>query len=616
VEISYNGDDAVISITGETDPLNILVNGECELKHTNNVGCNISVYESKKVTVKGAAGAKLTVKSDNAGIVLYDTELVFEGIETVIDGSEIGIAGEAPGEGNKATVTVRGSKMQIKGASDASISSIAALNLQYCEISSPTGAEFDKAKFGVVVSGTLTKDNIEIKPDPELRPAMVEEGSGSFTLKHGDDEFTDLGWFNLGDNITITAKPAKGYVFVRWTDDTNWQDPDNRKGEERTIDNWDGKALTFKALFCYKTQSAAEWHGVNDGNFITFPMGSHGQKVTEATSPSAANLNAGDWVNNKWYYFENKKDLKSMPYTEIDDEGKATPKEEDIKTLYASNSTINVTDATYNFKEGMFYYVAGKNLYSIDIVSDTPEPEFLGVFHVKTDEVSVVAIAADAAGTFYVLSDANEALYTFTTSDIDTKKSWVTLTPVGGETKGGKLDIDVQAGEQSIAFDHVTGELFWGRADYLRLIDTKELKTHIVGDFGQKVIKSLHRKDRRITVAVKVAEGQSEMGTVKVNGKSEETRVFAGSTVTLEAVAKEGYQFQKWTFGDEGSSTEATLKQKVSAARTYTAHFVKATGLDEINADEKDEVRKVMVDGAIYIIRDGRIYGIDGRLVK
>ena len=210
---------------------------------------------------------------------------------------------------------------------------------------------------------------------------------------------------------------------------------------------------------------------------------------------------------------------------------------------------------------------------------------------------------------------------------MDTDKSEVILEQVGPEEKAGAMDVNVDgSSQQSIAFDHATGELFWGAKDYMRLISTTDATTHIVGDLGntngkQGVVKAMHRMDKKVTVRVEIQESQESWGTAWVgnNTSAMSQSIIAGTKTTITAKANTGYHFVKWARGSVDSETTFTdnpYTVSTSSSVTFYAIFAVGEGIEEVTIDPTLDVQKIMVDGQIYILRDGMIYTITGALVK
>jgi hypothetical protein len=100
-------------------------------------------------------------------------------------------------------------------------------------------------------------------------------------------------------------------------------------------------------------------------------------------------------------------------------------------------------------------------------------------------------------------------------------------------------------------------------------------------------------------------------------GEGSSARVFVGSDVTIVAKPNSGYQFKYWTAkGDKKEIKDSEYIFTAKSNVTYTAYFEKAAGLDEVNLDAAGGAQKILIDGVLYILRDGRIYTPAGRLVR
>ena len=98
-------------------------------------------------------------------------------------------------------------------------------------------------------------------------------------------------------------------------------------------------------------------------------------------------------------------------------------------------------------------------------------------------------------------------------------------------------------------------------------------------------------------------------GTVLQSSEMEEGSmpVYKGTKPTREPSDNITYIFTGW-------SPAITL---VSKDADYIAQYSQASGIEEIVADDYyDKTVKVIIDGQLYIIRDGRIYNTQGALVK
>lgn len=85
-----------------------------------------------------------------------------------------------------------------------------------------------------------------------------------------------------------------------------------------------------------------------------------------------------------------------------------------------------------------------------------------------------------------------------------------------------------------------------------------------------------------------------------------------GTRVRLVAEPNSGYEFSQWSDG-------TTYNPYIFAATedvTLEAFFIPTTAVENVKADKADGVQKVLRDGQIYILRNGKAYDIIGREVE
>jgi len=599
---------------GETvgNALNVVVNGDCKLTAAD---VAMSLRNFKTVKFAGAdASSKLTIKASH-GIQLNAADLTIEGLPVSIDATTDGISGS----GNEA-LSITGAKVAVKGASDGSIISIKSLKTEYCSIDA--NHQFVSAEKFVAKTSDLTvaaKDEVTFTPDPMLTITPVEEGTGHFELKCGDKKFTDKGWFKAGDEISIVAVAEKGFEFGHWTDDPSWTDPDAKVAANKhatiTMPSAD-KEYNGLAIFYYKSSSSAKWYGINDGKFVAFSMKDYGAKVIKTDHPDPASVKAGDFVNGQWYFLDGS-DVKSMKFSGLTKDDQELDKNNTPKDL-VTGVTLGVTDIAYDILNRKAYVVDGSSkLYVVN--EKEAQLDEVGDCEYEENPKKVVAIAFDGKKVPYLLSsDDGGVLYT---GKIDTKNKKIILSLVGKKEDGGKVGIAVANTAQSIAFDHAKNEILWGEAKYLRVINpSKGAKAYIAGDLGQAdgsqgVVKSLHNMAKAVSVSVEVADGQSGWGDVDVA----QGTIVSGMSTTITATANSGYHFVYWIEEEnpDDQIAESTYDViNVTSSVTYVAYFAEGEGIESITIDPSLNVQKVLIDGVIYIVRDGRIYTITGQMMK
>ena len=608
--IIVSNNESLITIGEEGEegqPLTVRVNGTVTLYAQNAKGCCFRLNNTD-VTFTGTGTLNLNAQNQSSCISLNASDLTFHGAKVNMDSKGAGINGTG-----SETLTVNGSDMSVKGSSG-SITGIAQLESGWCDISSPVGAEFNPQTQCVEVSGSTVKTKVVFKKWPELRIEPVQEGTGTFTLRSEEkgDEFTDVGWFKTGDNITVTARPADGFVFARWTEDPYW-------GNDSRQDEWWTEEITrtksandeiLSALFYYDPQSSATWYAINGNKFVSFTMSDHAGHPEKASAPSASGVKAGDYRSGNWE-LRKSSGITVLPFSGLTD-GEELPGKDEEETII-TNSTLQLTDMAYDISNDVMYATDGTSLYSFNYEKRTID--LVGKFF---PGVQMTAIAVALDGTIYgIVPDAKEAQL-FKVVEIDTDKSIVGIVNVTG-IANGTMGIPVTGSGYSLAFDHVTGELFFGNSDYIYSVAPETGKAYICGDLGMKkgvqgAVTAMHRMHRFVSAKAKVADDCEDMGTVSVS----KSRVIAGSKVTFTAQPNSGYEFSYWTKenDDKKVSTDSELTVTVKSKVTYVAYFEKAAGIGEVNADTDGGVQKLLIGGTLYILRDGRIYTPAGQLVK
>ena len=84
-----------------------------------------------------------------------------------------------------------------------------------------------------------------------------------------------------------------------------------------------------------------------------------------------------------------------------------------------------------------------------------------------------------------------------------------------------------------------------------------------------------------------------------------------GAQVTLAAIANKGYEFAQWSNG----VTDNPYLLTATADLTLEAQFVPATAVDNVSADGTTS-QKIVRDGQVYILRNGKTYTTTGVEVK
>ena len=113
-------------------------------------------------------------------------------------------------------------------------------------------------------------------------------------------------------------------------------------------------------------------------------------------------------------------------------------------------------------------------------------------------------------------------------------------------------------------------------------------------------------KEFTITVAVNDAAAGAAYG---------EGTYDYGTKVNLYAIPNADYHFVKWSDGVTDNPREVT----VTADVTYTAVFEAnspSTALEQINQQSQIKNQKLMINGQLFILRDGKVYTVTGQRVE
>ena len=115
---------------------------------------------------------------------------------------------------------------------------------------------------------------------------------------------------------------------------------------------------------------------------------------------------------------------------------------------------------------------------------------------------------------------------------------------------------------------------------------------------------------------VNVYPNMPEYGEVNVSGLIEDGVVKHGTTLDLLATPKSGYHFVCWQIGGVEYSKDNPLSYEVLDDVNIVAVFQSntTTALDNVNAS--DAPVKTLMDGCVYIIRNGKVYTVMGNEVK
>ena len=85
-----------------------------------------------------------------------------------------------------------------------------------------------------------------------------------------------------------------------------------------------------------------------------------------------------------------------------------------------------------------------------------------------------------------------------------------------------------------------------------------------------------------------------------------------GTRATLTATANKGYEFLQWSNGIKDNPYSFIVVDNI----TLEAQFIPTTAAENVSANDDTTPRKVLRDGQVYILRNGKVYTIQGQEIK
>lgn len=627
-------DKATMNISAGTEEIGILIGDEnnsteLTIKSINNESAITGTLSfvplrlvNAQVTMTG--DKKMTFQSAGCGVSMQKSStLKIEGAADVLLKGSYAVSADK----TSTKLQIRGSKVNLDGGSKATYQ-LAEAEWEYVK-PTPSDAYFnaEKGNFTKGESGAEQTDVTFAVDGYTVRCEPTEEGTGTFTLSDGNNTFENVGWFKNNTKVTLSTSAEDGYAFGYWTDDDK-----KEYSREITVTG----DVTKQARFFRQAESSATWYGIFGGKLASFSIYEYGKAVVNPkTCFTVSGVKAGDYADGDWYYVDGTA-LKTWSFSGFDKDTEYGTVEKDagVETLIASGVPSGITDYAYDLMGGDHYGVAGTDLYKVNIGDKKMEKiatlknKYKEGGVEKTKTVTAVCIAIDPGSEIYFLS-LDAILYKLKEIDDEKKEAWLEI--VGDEKKGGNIKEVVANTQQSMAFDHVTGELFWASSDYIRLIDKEEMKCHIVADLGFKkgsagVVKSMHRMDETAYIRAQVAEDCEGMGTVAVGentaGEKSSGTYIAELPVKITANPAPGHKFVKWTILNGKKETEMKKNADKNPLEigaysvTFVAYFEETgEGIDSVESSEVS-VQKVLIDGQIYIIKGEKMYNMTGNRVK
>jgi len=91
----------------------------------------------------------------------------------------------------------------------------------------------------------------------------------------------------------------------------------------------------------------------------------------------------------------------------------------------------------------------------------------------------------------------------------------------------------------------------------------------------------------------------------------------ADNTTTIMALAKEGYEFVRWSDGDKNAMRTVTVSGDIYLQALFQDPANPLLeDIEEVIANDVKDTRKVLIDGTLYIVRDGKVYTAQGARVR
>ncbi|MBO7069120.1 MAG: leucine-rich repeat protein [Bacteroidaceae bacterium] len=372
-----------------------------------------------------------------------------------------------------------------------------------------------------------------------------------------DDEdhgsVTGGGWYEDGQQITLTATPKEAYKFARW-DDGSIDNP-----RELTVDD----DYTLKAVFVSKDVHMVTFIGF-DGVALKY------EDVYDGAAAHAPELDEREG----WHFVKWDTDFSNV------------------------TSDLTVT-AIYE-----------KNVYTVTFIG------FDGETVLKTEEVVYSeAATAPVAPTVehYTFTGWDTNDYTCVVENLtvhavyEIDKFTVTFIGLGEKTLsvqtvpyGGAAEPPVGVYEEGYTF------IGWDK-DF----------NYITGDLVVAAMYESNTKTFTLTLETE-GEGKLFFGMYNAIGELQEAEadqstypVPEGSQFLIIAKPAEGWVFSKWSDGETKAQRAVTMTSDL----TLKAIFEDLTdGIEGLQGDQK--VQKILINGRIYILRDGHVYETTGLKVK
>lgn len=384
---------------------------------------------------------------------------------------------------------------------------------------------------------------------------------------------TGMGEYPFGAEYTLTVTPNQGYELKEWRDGVALEEKSN------TLVGLVYGDISIEAEF--QLQSFDILTAVNDINGGTVEGGGKYQYGTQATLTAKP---AENWVFVGW------EDDKALPA-----ERKVTVNENATYKALFEHDIVSVIAKSDNELQGSVSVQYGDNVpYGTStVLTATPKEgyEFTGWSDESKDNPHTV-----------IAGEVNNL-----TAFFAPKTYHVAVAPFS--PKYGSVTLDAEDGKYTYhSYAHIelkVNEGYWftgwdnGETDDDYYLFVKS-DTTVTASFTQA--------EQPVTFTVTAYVSPANSGEVFGSGIYNE-----GKTVSLAAIANEGWKFDKW---EDGTTDNP---RTITADKDYTliAYFVKdtGTGVDNVQSDNV-QCTKVLENGVLYLIHKGTKYNIQGQVVK
>ncbi len=461
-------------------------------------------------------------------------------------------------------------------------------------------------------SSTANPLTVQVYQDTTFTAEFRKYYTITASSEHGTVE--GAGTYDYNSLVYLTAVPDKGYHFTQWSDG-NTDNPRKIMVE--------GNA-TYTAEFAIDQHTITTYaqHGDVSGGG-TYDYG------TTATLTATADTH---------YHFTQWTDGNTDNPRKITVESDATYTAEfaiDQYTITASgeHGTVEGT-GTYDYNTKVYltavpdkgyYFVKWSNgmkynPYYVYVRSDTTlTAEFAPYRYTITTYAQNGSVSGGGAydyGTTVTLTATADEHYHFTQWSDGNTDNPRTVSVEGDATytaefKPNQYTITVSAGEHGSAngggtYDYGTTATLTATADahyhFTRWNDGNTDNPRTVSVEGDATYTAEFRLDQ-FTIS---ATCDPQQGTVTGAGTYD-----YGTQVTLTAIANKGYEFAQWSNGITDNPYQFTATEDL----TLEAQFIPATAVENIPTDGTTP-QKIIRDGQVYILRNGKTYTTTGVEVK